>query len=226
MLWTALGAILTPAFAAAASPMAIIAVVLLASSPGGLRRSLPYACGFYVALTLTGAAAALASRGVDEAASASGPSSVVLALKFALGLLFLWLAWRKFAQRPSRGEEAPMPGWMSAIDTMSTPRVFGLGATFAVMPKNLAIAIAAGTTVATSGAASGPQLGAILAFGVLGSLGVLAPSLVVLWAPKQSARLLGDLRAFLVANQGTIMVLLYVFLGANQLGGSIGPLFD
>ena len=63
-----------------------------------------------------------------DAATSSDPSRIVSAIKLALGLLLLVLAWRKFSKRPKPGEEVPLPKWMTALDSFTPGRSVAVAA--------------------------------------------------------------------------------------------------
>lgn len=225
MLWTAIAEAITPGFAAAASPLAIIVAVMFASSPAGVKKSLPYAVGFFVALATVATLVLVASNAVADAAPDSEGSQGRIWLKFILGLVFFVLAVTAYRKRPREGEEPKPPKLLAALDKMSIGKVFGLGVIFGIMPKDLAFSLTAGTDVGAVNVPFAAQLTATVVYGLIGMVGVLAPSLVVMLRPAQAKRILSDTRAYLTANQSTIMILLYSFMCVKQLSASIGPLF-
>src|SRR3989344_2989663 len=46
---------------------------------------------------------------------------------FLLGVVLVLLAIKEWHQRPKKGEEAPLPKWMGAIETFSPFKAFGIG---------------------------------------------------------------------------------------------------
>ena len=66
-------------------------------------------------------------------------------IQLLLGAGLLFLALRQWRSRPAPGEQAALPKWMSAIDTMTAGKGFGLGFLLAaVNPKNLLMGAGAG----------------------------------------------------------------------------------
>ena len=87
-------------------------------------------------------------------ADASTPIRGVIQILLGAGLLLLAL--RQWRSRPKPGEDAVLPKWMSAIDTMNAGRGFGLGFLLAaVNPKNLLLGAGAGVAIGGAGLAPG-----------------------------------------------------------------------
>jgi threonine/homoserine/homoserine lactone efflux protein len=226
MFWTVLGEVLTPGFGAALSPMMIVAAVLLATSPGGARRSFTYALGDFLALAILGLVVLFVSHGTNVGVE-SGPSKVGTAIRLVLGVAFLVFAWSTFKHRPKKGAQPELPKWMSTMDTMSTGRVLLVGLSMGFLnAKNLPLAIAVATSVAQTGAGTTVSVIGIMVFAALGSLGVLAPGLVRQFIPKDAERVLNATREFFIEHNAVIMTVLFLILGVNAIGKSLGPLFN
>ena len=86
-------------------------------------------------------------------------------IQLLLGAGLLFLALRQWRSRPAPGEQAALPKWMSAIDTMTAGKGFGLGFLLAaVNPKNLLMGAAAGLAIGGAGLDVGADIVAILVF--------------------------------------------------------------
>ncbi len=105
-----------------------------------------------------------------------GPSPVAGVIKIILGALLLFLAIKQWRASPATGEEAIMPNWMSAIDSMTAGKALGLGFLLsAVNPKNLLLAIAAGVIVGGAGLTVSQMTLVIIIFVLLAASTVLVP---------------------------------------------------
>ena len=104
---------------------------------------------------------------------------VLLVLAFILLLLgagLLLLALRQWRSRPAPGEQAALPKWMSAIDTMTAGKGFGLGFLLAaVNPKNLLMGAGAGLVIGSADLDTGDTVVAIVVFTVLAACSVAIP---------------------------------------------------
>jgi threonine/homoserine/homoserine lactone efflux protein len=220
----AIGEILPLAIGVAISPVPIIAIVLMLGTPRARSNGLAFALGWLAGLTIVGGALlALASGNSQE--NDGGPETWVSIVKLVLGVLFLLLAARTWRSRPKAGKEAAMPKWMQAIDTFTTGRslVFGLLLS-GVNPKNLALTIAAATTIAQTGISGGESAGALIVFILIGSLGILTPVFIYFALGTRAAVILDELKDWMAGHNAAIMTVLLLVLGAKLIGDGVGGL--
>ena len=104
-------------------------------------------------------------------------------------------------------------------------RAFGLGALLAAAnPKNLALTLAAGATIAQSGLSTRDMWLVVSVFTVLASSSVIAPIAYYLLAPESAARLLNEAKAWLIDNSSTVMLILLLVFGVIFLGQGVSGL--
>jgi threonine/homoserine/homoserine lactone efflux protein len=206
------------------SPMPIVAVVLMLVSQRARANGLAFLAGWVVGIAVVGTAVVLLVGGATGD-DGSGPPTWASILKLVLGVLLLLLAVKQWTGRPSDGETAPTPGWMSAIDSFTPVKAFGLAAGLgAVNPKNLLLVVAGATTIAQAAPERGQQLGALAVFVVIASLGVASPVVVYLSMGTRAAQILQRLKTWLIANNATVMSVLLLVIGAKMLGDAISGL--
>ncbi|HJV12814.1 MAG TPA: GAP family protein [Propionibacteriaceae bacterium] len=134
----------------------------------------------------------------------------------------MFLALRQWRGRPAKGEEAVMPKWMSAIDSMTAGKALGLGlALSAVNPKNLLLAISAGLIVGGASLALGEASVVIIIFVLLAGCAVIIPVIGYLMASARLAEPLDRLREWLVDNNAVIMAVLLLVIGVSVIGKGI-----
>ncbi len=217
----AIGAILASAVGVAISPVPVIAVILMLFSGAATRNSLSFLFGWLLGLT----AAGLIVLGIGFAESDDGPTTAAGVVKVLIGALFLALGVRQWRSRPSPGEAADVPAWMATIDDFSAGKSFGIGVLLsAVNPKNLGLTIAAATTITASGLSTGEELTVLAVFVVIASSTVAIPVVVNLVAGERAAPTLDSMKEWLIANNATVMGVLFVVLGAKVLGDGIAIL--
>ncbi len=217
----AIGAILASAVGVAISPVPVIAVILMLFSGAATRNSLSFLFGWLLGLT----AAGLIVLGIGFAESDDGPTTAAGVVKVLIGALFLALGVRQWRSRPAPGEAADVPAWMATIGDFSAGKSFGIGVLLsAVNPKNLGLTIAAATTITASGLTTGEELVVLAVFVVLASLTVAIPVVVNLVAGERAAPTLDSMKEWLIANNATVMGVLFVVLGAKVLGDGIAIL--
>ena len=217
-----IGQILPVAVAVAASPVPVIAVILILFTPQARSNSVAFLFGWVLGLTVVGGIVLIAG---DFASDDSGESTASGVVKLVLGLVFLLLAVRNWRSRPKAGEDPEPPGWMATIDDFGVAKSGGTAAFLSgVNPKNLALTVAATATIAAAGLTTGEQIGAFAVFVAIASITVAAPVLVYLIMGERVQDGLNSLKGWLIANNNTVMAVLFVVFGAKLLGDGISIL--
>jgi Sap, sulfolipid-1-addressing protein len=171
----AIGQSLPLAIGVALSPIPIIAVVLMLTTPRARANGPAFVLGWLVGLGVVGTVV-LALAGPAGASEQGQPASWVSWLKLLLGLGLLLVVIRQFRGRPHEGEQAPLPRWMGAIDQFNPAQALGGGAVLAgANPKNLLLAVGGAAAIAQTGIPAGQQAVAYGVFAIIGTLGVGAP---------------------------------------------------
>ena len=180
--------------------------------------------GWVAGLTIVGTVMLVIASG-RATQDAGEPDTWVGVLKLLFGVLFLLLAARIWRTRPKPGHEAQMPKWMQAIDTFSTTKALGASALLSALnPKNLALTIAAATTIAELELSTGQEAGALAVFVAVGSLTILAPLVVYFAMGAKAADILEETKSWMAAHSAAIMTVLLLVLGAKLIGDAIGVL--
>jgi threonine/homoserine/homoserine lactone efflux protein len=221
----AIGQSLATAVGVALSPVPIIAVILMLTTPKARTNGPAFVAGWLVGLALVGVVVLLLAGPATDSADA-GPPAWAGWLKLVLGLLLLLVAGRQFRGRPKQGDAASMPGWMNAIDGFGAAKSFGIAAALSgANPKNLLLAVAGATAIAQTGIPAGQQAAAYGIFMIVGSLGV-ATSLVLYFAMgERSADVLGRLKDWMRDHNAVIMSVLCLVIGAKLIGDALTVLW-
>jgi hypothetical protein len=221
----AIGEMLPLAIGIAISPLAIVAVILILTTPRARTNGPAFLGGWLLGLAVVGGVA-LVVTDAAESADSSGPRTIVAVLTIALGVALLALAWRGFRGRPRPGDEAPLPKWMAALDRFTPGRSLSVGALFGgVKPKNLILTAAAAAGIAQSGLGGAQQLVVLLLLILFASIAIIAPVAVYfLMGAKNAARVLDGWKTWLQANNSAVMIVLFVVFGVVLLGKGIGGL--
>jgi threonine/homoserine/homoserine lactone efflux protein len=212
-----IGETLPLAVGIAISPIPIIAAILMLLSPRAKSTSVGFLTGWVAGIVIAIVLFTLISTVISQ--ETRGPSPVAGVIKIILGALLLFLAIRQWRARPATGEEAIMPKWMSAIDSMTAGKALGLGFLLsAVNPKNLLLAIAAGVIVGGAGLTVSQMTVVIIIFVLLAASTVLVPVVGYLIASARLAGPLDKLREWLVDNNAVIMAVLLLVIGVSMIG--------
>jgi hypothetical protein len=221
---SAIGEMLPLAIGIAISPLPIIAIILILTTPQGRTNGLAFLGGWLLGLTVV-AAAVLIVTDAAAVATSNDASKIVSLIKLALGLLLVFLAWRRYKKRPRPGEEAPMPKWMTALDRFTVGRSLAVGALFSgLKPKNLILNAAAAAGIAQSGVGGFQQVVVLLLLVTVGSVGIIAPVAVFFAMGDKAAPVLDGWKTWLAANNGTVMTVLFLVFGFVLIGNGIGGL--
>jgi threonine/homoserine/homoserine lactone efflux protein len=221
----AIGDVLPSAVGVALSPLPIIAVILVLGTPRARSNGLAFALGWVVGLVIVSVIVLVVAGGADD--TDSGASNTADIAKLVFGLFFFVLAHRQWAGRPKPGAAAAMPSWMTAIDSFSAVKSFGLAAALSgANPKNLALTLAAAASIAQAGLSAGDSAIAVGVFVVIGSLTVVGPVLFYVAASAKAAGPLATINDFMAAHNAVIMMVVLVVLGAKLVGAGIAGLSD
>ena len=217
-----IGDILPLALAVAISPIPIIATILMLMSPKPRPLGLSFLGGWVVGISVAVVAFTLLGGILPE--PETGDSRPVMGtIQLIVGALLLLMAVKQWRGRPRAGEDAELPKWMAAIDTMKPGAALGLALLLsAVNPKNLLRAGAAGASIGRAQLGTGPAAIVIAVFVVIAAVTVAAPVVLYLVAPGKAADVLDEVRAWLVANNAAIMAVLLLVIGTQLLGKGIG----
>jgi threonine/homoserine/homoserine lactone efflux protein len=205
------------------SPLPIVAVVLMLLSRSARANASAFVLGWLLSIGIVvGVVATLAGAGTSESDETPTWAAV---LKLVLGVLLLLVAARQWRGRPRDGVEPPAPKWMQAIDTFTPVRAFGLAVLLsAVNPKNLLLVISGGVAIASATPDPDSIWVSALVFAVVASLGVAAPLVLYLVMGRRAARLLEELKTWMVRDNAIIMAVLLTVIAAKLIGDAITAL--
>ena len=219
-----LGDILPAAIGVAISPIPIIAVILMLFTAKARSNGPAFAIGWVIALFAVGTIGIVIADKASES-SGSGPGTVASLILTILGVLLVLLALRTWRGRPQAGVEAPMPPWMASIDAFTPGKAFGFALLLGgVNPKNLLLTLSAAAVIGTSGLSATDSFLALAFFVVIGSVSVAVPVIYFLVGGDGAKHTMDGWKAWLGANNATVMTVLLIVIGAKLLGQGLGGL--
>lgn len=222
MLNGAIGDLLPSALAVALSPFPVVAAVGVLGGRRARTAGPAFAGGWIAGLAAVSVAVVLLVNGATEP---GGDGDGLDWWKIAVGVVFLALAAKQWAKRPQRGEPAPEPSWMAALDRTGPGRAAVLGAALAAAnPKNLALTLTAAASIAEADLDPPATWLAVAAFVAIGSATVAGAVLFHLLAGDRAAAPLGEIRRFMAEHNAAIMTVVLLLLGAKLLGDGLGGL--
>jgi hypothetical protein len=213
----AIGVVLPYAIGVAISPLPIIAVILVLFSARARVNGPVFLVGWVVGVTVVSVAVYFLSDAGDASTDDSASDTVSTA-KLLLGVLLLVLAVRHL-QAQRRAEATSEPKWMASIDSLTPVKAGGLGALLSGLnPKNLALSLAAGASLAQSGAAGGDAVAGLVAFIVVASLSIAVPVVSYLLGGQRAAAVLDAWRGWLSTHNDAVMAVLFLVFGVVLIG--------
>ena len=220
----AIGQVLSFGVGVALSPVPIIAVVLMLGTPRARANGPAFVAGWVVGLALVGTVVLLAASGGD-ASEGGEPATWVDVVKLVLGGLLALLAVKQWRGRPREGDEAALPKWMLAIDTVVPGKALGMGVLLSgVNPKNLILTLGAATAIAQTGIEAGQQAVALGVFILIGTLGPGIPVAIYFLMGARAEQVLDELKRWMAGHNAAIMAVLCLVIGAKLIGDGISGL--
>lgn len=217
----AIAGVLPSAVAVALSPIPIIGVVLMLSTPKARTNGPAFALGWVLGLAVVSTLVVTLVGAAPTSAAQDGTQWV----KVALGVMLLGLAVRAWQRRPAEGAEPEMPAWMRTIDAFSAPKSFATGvALSAVNPKNLALTLAAAASIAQADLPNDETTLAVVVFVAVASVTVAGAVLWSLVAGEAARRPLDSVKAFMTAHNSAIMSVILLIFGVKLVADGFGGL--
>ncbi|WP_288872231.1 GAP family protein [uncultured Microbacterium sp.] len=219
---TVIGEVLPLALGVAISPIPIIAAILMLLSPKARVTSVGFLLGWVVGIVVAVTVFTLLSS-ILPAQDPDASRPVRGIIQIVLGLLLFLLAFSQWRKRPKAGEQAALPKWMKAIDTITFIAAAGLGFLLSALnSKNLIMAAGAGVDIGAAGLSAGSSALVIAVFTLIAASTVLVPVIGYLIAADRLRAPLDALRGWLAAENAVIMAVLLLVIGVSMIGKGIG----
>ena len=220
----AIGQVLSFAVGVALSPVPIIAVVLMLTTPKGRVNGPAFLGGWILGIAVLGTIVLVVASGAS-ASRQGAPATWVSILEIVLGVLLLLLAAKQWRGRPRGSAEPHLPSWMQAVDQFTPARSLAIGvALSSINPKNLLLVVGAGAAIAQTGAGAGSQAVALAVFIVIATLGVGTPVVVYFLMGDRAGHILDALHDWMARENATIMAVICLIIGAKLIGDAITAL--
>jgi hypothetical protein len=194
-------------------PLQNIAMILILGAERGIIKGLWFILGWLGSLTVIVAAVVLLLGGKPLKTNTS-PSTAGLAVKLAVGVALLYIAYR---QRQRMGRPRKPPSWMAKLNGLKPLGAAGLAVLF--QPWTL---VAAGVATVTEAKASNFWEYALLfGFCLLSSATLLAMELYAVFAPGAAQARLANIRTWVDTHRDQAIVVLSLILGLWLVSHSI-----
>ena len=217
-----LAELLTIGIGVAISPLAIVAVILMATAGKGRTNGTAFTLGCYFFSVAFVSVLVLLGRSAGAEEVDSGAHVTIDVIEISLGLLLVGMAVIQWRRRSHAGT----PKWMSALDGLTIWKAFIVGVLISgpLSPKDLPLLIAASGRISQAGLPTDEIIAVILIFGLIGVMAVSIPWLISVISPNQVEARLSGMRDWLVANHSVIMTILFLILGVKLIGTGVADL--
>ena len=194
-------------------PLTLVAFILILGAQRGILKGLAFIVGWLACLVAVIAAVFLAT-GNSPPKPQTVPSTAVLAVKLALGVVLILVAVR---QRRRMGRPRKPPAWMARLDRLSLLSVAGIAAF--LQPWTLVAAGAA--TVAQAKLATAGSYLVLVLFCLLATSSFLYLELYATFVPARAGARLERMRTWLDSHQDQVIIAVCLLLGFWLAGKSI-----
>jgi threonine/homoserine/homoserine lactone efflux protein len=205
--------LLLTGLAIALEPFPLTAFILILSAEKGTRKGLAFILGWLACLVVVIAAVILTTSGHPPKPQ-TVPSTAILAIKLALGVLLILLAVR---QRRRMGRPRKPPGWMASLDRLSIWSAAGV----AVFLQPWTLVAAGAATVAQAKLSTPGDYVTLLLFCLVGTSSFLYLELYAAFAPAAAGGRLDRLRTWLDTHRDQVIIVIFLLLGFWLAGTSI-----
>jgi hypothetical protein len=195
-------------------PIPLTAMILILATEGGLMKGLGYVLGWMLTLVAIVALVVLVTGG-KPLISNSNPSTGALALKLAIGVVLVGIAYRRWGTWGA-SEPKGQPRWMRGVDRVNPLTAAGLA--FLLQPWVLVTAGVADITTAKLSNAT--QYIAVFAFCVLCSASYLVMETYAALRPAEVKAKLNALLEWITAHRDQVIVILSLGLGLYLMAKS------
>ena len=190
------------------TPWGIVAVIVLLSAKSRPRGAIAFVAGWVASILLTGGLI-IGTYSGTRSKPGSSAGNAMLGIQFALGVLLLTLAARRWSRRAATDARTTEPKWLGALDKMRTIVAFGLG----MFWVNLVLVVAAALAVADAGLSHTDATLAYLLYALLATLGVAAILAVYYVNRARAEARLAGMRSWLTEHNAAVVSTMLAAVG-------------
>ena len=199
----------------AASPIPIVAVILMLFSARPRLNSVVFTSTWVAGIGAVAAAVALIPGiGFDGESPGDGRAW----FRVIAGVVFLVLGVVNWRRRPAPGEEPSTPAWMRAERSPGLGSAVLLGIVLSILnPKDLALSAAGGAAIGSENLAVGATLAAVLVFTAIATSTVVLPVSLYIVVGARMDDTLETIKSWLLRHNAVALSVIWLVLGATFL---------
>ena len=129
------------------------------------------------------------------------------------------------AEAAGAGTEPEVPKWMGTVDSMQPTQALVMGAVLSgVNPKNLTLAVGAALVIGSAALDLVAAIVVLIVFVFVASLSIGVPVIYYLVGGESAKRTMDGWKAWLGANNATVMAVVLLVMGVALAGKGLGSL--
>jgi len=194
-------------------PIPVTGFILVLSSERGTRKGASYLAGWLLSLVVV-VVATVAVTGGRPPKPATTPSTVVLAVKIALGVALIVLAFRR---RGQTGKPRKPATWMTKVDGMSVWAAAPLG----LLLQPWVLVGAGAATVSQLHVSTIQSYLLLVLFCLLCTSSILILELYAVRSPEAAKERMDGLRGWMDGHRDQVIVVLALIVGFWLIGDSV-----
>lgn len=219
------GEMIALAFGVAFSPIPIAALILVLSTPGGVRNGFAYLVGWALGLLFLVSFVTFLAIEADPTV-AERRRLVGAWINLGFGIFLLLMSVRSWRKRAATEEVQETPRWMQRLDQFGLFSSLVLGMLLGVANlKNVPLSVQASLLVAREVESFGERGFLVTVFLVLSSLGVALPVLITLFGGEKPERILQQWKQWLSRHNTLILTILFALIGSWLIAKAIAVLY-
>jgi hypothetical protein len=199
------------ALGVAASPMTIVALMILLMTPRAIPNSYFFLLGWFTGLFLVGGLV-IANPGLN--AYTSSPTPVSGWIRIGLGSLFLIICIFLAMSLPRKGQETRPPKWLEKVDTYGPFQSMNIGLLFSILNiKNAAMVASGAVVISAAGLPFYQEVLLLILFCIVASLGVLLTQAIYLFLRSSAESFLARSKVWLQRYSSMILMFVLIVFG-------------
>lgn len=207
----ALGLSLPLALAIAASPAAIIAMILMLMTRKAVSNAFFFLAGWYFGLMLVG----IIFLNRPAFYSSSGEPSIILGwVRVSLGTVVFIAGLFLFRKALKKQDRDSPPKWAARIDSVGLLQALFFGFFFSALNlKNASMVTSGAASIGNVGLGLSQELPVLLIFCLVASIGVMIPPIIYFFYREKAGQFFGKMKDWLIRYQNYILTVICVVFG-------------
>lgn len=216
-----IGSLIPFAMTIALGPIPIIAIAIMLQTQSPAKTGVGFAVGWTVGMVVLTVGLVAISSAIPKG-DAAHPNRWIGLVQLMLGIWLILLAIRKIGSHLNATERAPLPGFLTLLQSTSPAKSLFVGfAAASLNPKHVVLVIPVGTLIVQHGLSPLQHAISIGIFVILSSFTVIGAAIGYLVSPVRVGRVVELGYGWMVRNMKIVSAAVLFLIGGNVLGKGI-----